>query len=194
MSCAGESALDSLFMSLRIALLSLATLTPAPSAPDVVLPGTRPVVHTLVLEGDAAGRRLVAAPTRGFGMAEVQLGEPFRFSSKYGTRLWLFDSALELPTRYDAELFRQRGDSLALPSEVSAVPLIHPLGRVRTTLRLSGVAEGEPKLELVDEERLTLWGRPTSEADLIVALLGVAGVGVIALVLLRRRRRRRAAR
>ena len=181
-------------MSLCTALLSLATLTPASPSPDIVLPGTRPVEHTLVLEGDAAGRRLIAAPTRGFGQVEVRLGEPFRFSSKYGTRLWLFDPALELPARYERERFEQLGDSLGLPREISAVPLIHPLGRVQTTLRLSGVAAGQPRLKLVDEQRVTLWGRPTSELALTSALLGVAGVGLVALILLRRRRRRRAAR
>jgi hypothetical protein len=182
-------------MLASLALFSTLTLTAPAAQPDILLPGTRPVEHTLVLEGDAAERQLVAAPTRGFGMVRVELGEPFRFSSKYGTRLWLFEPGVVLPERYDRDQFESLGASLALPAEVSAVPLINPLARVQTTMRLAGVAEGKPRLKLVGEERLTDWWGTTREASTVSALLGVAGLGTLALFVLfaLRWRRRRSA-
>ena len=146
--------------------------------------------HTLVLEGDRGDLQLVAAPTHGFGQTEVQLGEPFRFSSKYGTRLWLFEPGVEWPERYDRDAFEGLGVWLELPAEISYAPLIHPLATVRTTLRLVGVREGEPRLEFVEEERLTDWGQPTSEVELAAALLSVAAIGGLLLFFLGRRRRR----
>jgi hypothetical protein len=72
----------------------------APTSSDVLLPGMKRVEHRLVLEPSElwTGRRIVAAPVRGFGGTHVvEPGVPFAFSTKYGTRLYVVPEAEAIP-------------------------------------------------------------------------------------------------
>jgi hypothetical protein len=161
--------------------LCLALLGTALAAWHDLLPlGHRAVRHELVLQpGPATARwRFVAAPTAGFGVAAVAAGEPFRFSTKYGTRLWALPPDAPLPARHD-ELRDQ--PSAALPIEIGSTPFASPLAHVVTTLELIAVEDSAIRLRVVDERRYDAAGRPLEASPgfttilLLLAATGLAG-------------------
>lgn len=173
---------------MRTLLLLVVLCLPAP-ARDVLLPGHRAVSHTIVLEGDAAGHRLVAAPTAGFAVQEVAIGEPFRFSSKYGTRLWAFAQGTPVPERWDAELFAKSALVASLPPEIASVPVTSSLRSVQTTLRVDGLASGRLALSKLSEVRDPPGASET--LDWRFVWIGIAALGLVLAIVLRWRRRRR---
>ena len=199
---------------------ALAALS-APAAADVLAPGTKAVRHELVVEPGPAleGLALVATPLHGFQPGgPVVPGEPFRFSTKYGTRLYALPAGAPVPSEPEAV----RAAALAsadLPlSEETAVPLWSPVARIVTTLRVTSVRLGEPEpdepdensdpgairdsgagadrdrgrivLEIAGEERLDAAGHPSSPAALLAVLATTAAAGALGVVLLARRRYR----
>jgi hypothetical protein len=178
---------------LLLAVLCAALCAP-PLAADVLPPGHRDVRHELVLEaGDAlGGRRLAVTPVRGFGgVTVIEPGLPFTFSSKYGTRIYLLPSDVPVPDDPDAvrALALAVGD---LPvAEVSSTPVISPLTRVLTTLRVVSIEEGRVVLEVVGERRLGAGGLELRTGLLLATLVFVACAGLAALWVLRRRARSR---
>ncbi|MCB9914348.1 MAG: hypothetical protein H6828_04240 [Planctomycetes bacterium] len=176
--------------SLLCALVALVALAGPALARDVLPPGYHDVEHVLVLEGDAHGWRLVAAPTAGFGVREVRVGEPFEFSSKYGTRLWAFAAGAAVPERWEAGTFEGHALVADLPAEVASVPLRNPVQRVETHLALEGLADGELRLRRVSETR-TGSVRGALGTMLPGALIGaLVALGVVALLVVRRGRAR----
>lgn len=169
-----------------VALLALA----APARADILLPGHRPVSHKLLIESSEhwGGKRIVAFPVRGFGGTHlVQPGEPFEFSSKYGTRLYVVTDAEPVPESADAAWTASHVAAEIPVQEVASVPLVSPLDSIVTTLRIRTLEGARFELAVVDEEQrydpglIALWGS--------VALLG--GLGLVYLI--RRRRRARSA-
>ena len=176
------------FLSLLLAFCC-ALASAAPARADLLMPGWRRIEHTLVIERAElpAGTRLVAAPTRGFGgMHAIEFGEPFDFSSKYGTRVYLVAAEETLTDRAD-EAWKAGHRSTTIPvTQVSSVPLTSPLESVRTTLRLAALDGERFELAVVGEDR-------RYDAKLATLLVGLVLAGIGALVWLRRRRRRAAA-
>jgi hypothetical protein len=158
---------------------------------DILPPGHKPVVHEIVLEPglDVAPWRFVAAPSPGLaGMTPIVLGEPFRFSSKYGTAIWALPADAELPVRFDRPTMVRFAVCNDLVQEVASVPLTSPLARVRTTYRIAGVSEREVCLELVAEQRFDAAGRELALTALWWPCLPIAAIGLIGLRALARRR------
>jgi hypothetical protein len=158
-----------------------------PARADIVLPGTEPVSHRLVIERSEAwdgAQRIVAAPVRGFGGTHVvEPGVPFSFSTKYGTRLYVVPPSEELPERID-ESWSASHLSAAIPvSEVSSAPLASPLESLTTTLTVRALDRDRFELAVVAER---------SERDpwLLTGLATAFAAGVLGLVLIRRRRSR----
>lgn len=187
-----------------IGALALVALAGAPS--DVISMGSHAVDHTLVLETapEVEGRRLVAAPVRGFGGVErIEQGVPFRFSSKYGTRFYAVPSGEEIPP-FSAPIDRDdptdgAAEWAAFPTwrvpvgEISQVPDSNPLTRVETRISWSG-PEGE--VEVVGETRWDAGGAVLAESApggaagvpsgvIAIALVGLAGLCVVAVSLRR---------
>jgi len=172
-------------LAILLALLPLA----APARADILLPGHRPVSHQLVIEASElwTGKRIVAFPVRGVGGTHVvEPGQPFGFSSKYGTRLYVATGSEPVPDSADAAWTASHVAAAIPVSEVSSVPLISPLEAIVTTLRIRALDGARFELEVVDESRrndprlIGLWWS--------VALFG--GFGMAWLI----RRRRRASR
>ena len=189
-------------------LLALAALlTASLSSPDLILPGHHGVTHELVVETapDVEDWRLFAAPTAGFGgLHEVVDGEPFSFSSKYGTRFYAIPDGEQVP-EFLAPFDRDEEPELgarwdAFPSceppvsEVRSVPEDDPVQHILTSLRWVGVDGEGPTLEVIGERRTGssgevlegLGGRPgpaptPSFSLYLVALvvLGIVGLAVI---------------
>jgi hypothetical protein len=158
-------------------------------ARDVVFEGHRTVAHTIVLEGDPGGYQLMVAPTVGFGVKEVQVGVPFYFSSKYGSRLWAFRKDVELPTRWEKELFEEQALMAQLPAQIAQVPDSSSLRSVQTRMRLSGLDNGKLELTFVSELRDPPGA--SEHADLRFVWLGIALLGTVLVLVLGLRRRRR---
>lgn len=182
-------------MGFRIGLALAALVAFAASAAsDVLLPGTRPVRHELVLEPSPhfAEHDFVAAPVRGFGgITRIEPGVPFTFSSKYGTRLFAIEPGAECPEGYEspegpavARIARAVG---AIPlAQVASVPVTSTLESITTRLRIASIADGRIELAVVDTE---------TERDLgeRIWLVLVPGLGLAGLLWLWLRRRRKAA-
>ncbi len=182
-------------MGARIRLAFMASIAlAAPAAADVLLPGTRPVRHELVLEPSPhfAEHDFVAAPVRGFGgFTRIEPGVPFTFSSKYGTRLYAIEPGAECPEGYDPPhgpaLARIARASGPIPlAQVASVPLSSTLESLTTRLRIRSIADGVLELEVVDTERerdrgLIAW-------YVLLPIAGLLGLGWLV-----RRRPRKAA-
>ena len=173
--------------------LAVAALAATAPLPDILLPGQRSVAHELVLE-IAPGCRppeLVAFPTQGLGVARrVMPGEPFRFSSKYGTCLYELASGEALPPGADRD-WAVSHVALAIPVvEEGTVLLSSPVRRLRTTLRLSGAA-GSLRLDVMGTERFDRNGEPMGATSSTIWFLLLSSLGAAWLFRLGRIRRRR---
>jgi len=166
--------------------------------PDLITPGNKSVRHELSLDVDEtfAEWRFLAAPTAGFrGVTTIEAGQPFRFSSKYGTRIYALPAGEAPPERCTEEWAAGRPQSEPGVGEIGQVSILSPLARVLTRLRVVEVSEGALKLERVGEERWDSSGTPIGEAVLNLYLGGIAAVGFVGLLALwlRSRKRRRLA-
>jgi hypothetical protein len=130
----GPLGLSTMRSILQVALLLLSLGAPARS--DILLPGHKPISHQLVIAPSEhwTGRRIVAAPVRGFGGTHVvEPGVPFDFSSKYGTRLYVVPEAEALPDVVD-DPWKTSHVSADIPvSEVASVPVTSPSTSIVTT-------------------------------------------------------------
>jgi hypothetical protein len=162
-------------MSLRLAVLALASLAP----PDILPPGAKGVRHELVLRADpaTAGWRFIASPTHGFGIAAVTPGEPFRFSTKYGTRLWALPPDAPMPTRHD---LLESHPSAELPLELGSTAITNHLARIVTTLELLAIEGTEIRLRVVGEERFDAAGRRLHGGWLFTVILLLLAAGGLA--------------
>ena len=181
-------------MPLRtLALLGFAVIGASPLRADVIPPGHKRVEHVLVLsEALANGEILAAAPTRGFhGVQTVIPGEPFSFSSKYGTRLYALPAGSAIPD--DLEALRTAAIASAdIPvTQVTTVPLLNPLASIVTTLRVTLTPEGGLSVQVLDEERIQVVQERLLSILVVLGAVGCLGlVGIVWLV----RKRARAAR
>jgi hypothetical protein len=163
--------------------------------PDVLMPGFRRVEHVLVVEASPHFDRLdfYAAPSQGFsGHARIAPGEPFSFSSKYGTRIHAlakgaaFPEVRAAPSEQRAALAAVAVASGDIPvQQVASVPLLSPIEHVRTDLRIVAVEDGAIRLEVVAEHED--WDPYVTTIVALCLAAGVAGLYVLA-------RRRRSAR
>lgn len=171
-----------------LAALSLGAGFP-PSA-DVLPPGSRGIEHTLVLQPSPWFERLElhAFPTAGFGGAtRLAPGEPFTFSSKYGTRIYAFEPGTAPEEwKLDLDAGNLRDPRLDAPwsalgeipvQEDDAVPIASPVESVRTTLRIASIEAGAIRLDVVDED--VEWNASIVAAAAAAAVLGLAGLAFL---------------
>jgi hypothetical protein len=170
-----------------LACVFLAVLSAAPLRADVIPAGHKPVEHLLVVsEALADGEVVAAAPTRGFhGVQAVIPGEPFTFSSKYGTRLYVLPAGAGIPTDLEALRAAAIASSDIPVSEVITVPFWEPVTSIVTTLRLARIPGGALSIQVIGEVRsggFAAQGRLLAIAAVLVAV-GLAGlVGIVWLV------------
>lgn len=165
---------------MRAALLALLLLPPA-GRPDLLTPGHKNVRHELVLLWDdtAAGQRFVASATRGFhGTHEIRRGEPFRFSTKYGTRIHAVPAATELPTDREQMRAAPWPNTVVPVREVRSIATGHPLHRIETTLRIVRVTAGGIEFERVGERRFDRHGNQLGDFEWLPLLL-LAAIGAV---------------
>lgn len=164
-----------------------------PALFDVLPAGERAIVHELVLLPSPAlsGWTLVAAPSAGFGGHHVVVpGEPFRFSTKYGTQLYACRAEETIPDALSAEWMTAHRPTPIPVLETRSVSLLSPLQRLTTRLEVDGIGPTRVSLHVVDEQRVNAF----PGGVLWVGLGAIAALGLFGLVLLRRGRRARATR
>ncbi|MEM9383017.1 MAG: hypothetical protein AAGB93_23915 [Planctomycetota bacterium] len=178
-----------------LALLLLVAPVALAAVPlDVIPAGYRRVAHEMVvLPSEILGvRTLVCWTSTGLGgpNSVVVPGEPFGFSSKYGSRLYL------LPEGADpADVPYPRPDApLEFPSaappvaEIGSLPAASSIHAARTTLRLVGIDGDRLSFEVVSHESFDAAGRAVGVTPLslrtwhwpALLLLGVALLGGLA--------------
>ena len=151
------------------------------SVPDVLMPGYVSARHELVLNWDEGiTNRFVASPTRGFGSFQViAAGEPFPFSSKYGTRIYAVPADGPVP---DANTLRESTwPNASIPvRQMAAVPLGFPVAHVVTSLRVAGLRDDGFELQVVGEQRFGRFGLPVV-GPVWLPLVLIAGLGFVLL-------------
>lgn len=175
---------------MRALVLGICLCLPS-SVPDLLLPGHTTVRHELALTwDDSVTTRFVASPGhRMHGHRLLTRGEPFPFSSKYGTRLYAVPADAEWP---DAKVSLRDSPwpSAAIPvRELAAVRSGHPVARVLTTLRVVAVRADRLELEVVGEQRFGRFDLPI-DGPLWLPLLLIAGAGGVWLLRFHAPRRR----
>lgn len=154
-------------MNTRIPFIffSLVCLTTNQGKADVLPPGDKSIEHQLVFESSPLfdDYRLVAAPIRGFeGVHVVVPGQPFQFSSKYGTRFYLIPESDTEDLKFDREYFDHWPSSLPPVSQIPSVPITSPVASAVTTVRFADVQDGKPHIIVVDHKELESSGKPAS--------------------------------
>ena len=132
---------------------------------DILAPGHRSISHQLVFESSPLfdDYCLVAAPIRGIGGVHVVVpGQPFQFSSKYVTRLYLIPESVTENLKFDRENFDQWPSTLPPVSQIPSVPVTSPVASVVTTVRFADVQGGKPNIIVVDHKELDSGGKPVS--------------------------------
>jgi hypothetical protein len=172
-------------MRIPVALGLLAAALP----PDVILPGERAVRHELVLEDGPlfSQYRFVASPSAGLGgVAQIMPGQPFSFSSKYGTKIWALPLDVPLPKDAPGRGEGARGwptgaiEGRIPIAEVRSVPLASRVHRLITTLRVASVGAGGVELQLVAHRQLDQHGHEiTRGTDLLLALVALVGLACV---------------
>lgn len=178
----------------RVLLILLVTLTTGATrlGADVIPPGNKSVSHTLVFVDSPAlkSHRLIAMPVRGFrGHEEVQPDRPFRFSSKYRTRLYVVPSDFSPPAKFSFS------EPLPFPScdvpvsSTTYVPIVSPIASLRSTCKLIAVGDDAIHVELVDHVELDSDGQPASLLNTVVPMLLISTAGLIGCCLIWRQSR-----
>lgn len=171
-------------------ILTLAGTTPVRA--DLIPPGNKAVSHKLVFVDSPLlqEHRVIAMPVRGFGgHEEVRAGQPFHFSSKYGTRLYVVPDDFQPPSKVTV------GDPLPFPScevpvsSTTYVPKLSPITSLRSTLKLVAVNDDTIEVELVDHVELNSSGEPVTVAGTVLPWLIIASVGFVGCVVIWRRTR-----
>lgn len=159
---------------------------PANPLPDVLPPGHHGVEHDVVLEWGDLGDdlRLVAFPCRGFGgVTEIQAGEPFSFSSKYGTLIWAVPTTANFPEDREAAAATTWARARVPVGEISSAPMADPLARVVTTVRVTDVRPDGIDFTVVGERRFDAAGNELDGSGTWL-LLAIAAAGAVLLVVL----------
>ena len=170
---------------LPLAALSGCLLLPLP--PDVLTPGYRPVAHELVVDASPLFDQFefVAFPVRGFGgTTHIVPGQPFRFSSKYGTRIFALEKGASFAEdKFDAQIKTLATGDIPV-GETNQVPVVSPTESITSRLRIRSVENGVIALEVVGE---------TTERNtpLVVVVVGVMVLGAGGLIALAMKRRRK---
>lgn len=164
-------------------LVCVFSLLSLPVFADLIPPGFKSVEHKLVFVESQMlqDHRLVAAPVRGFkGVAEIQAGIPFRFSSKYRTRFYLVPKDMDLPSDFDQEQFANWPSVEPPCTEVSVAPLISTVASALTTLRLAGIAsDGSLQIEIVKHQIFDSFGNRAGMVNFALRTLGLVTCGLL---------------
>ena len=147
---------------------------------DILLPGHKPVKHVLVFEdlSPPPGQRLIVGPTRGLGgFEEIKPGEPFRFSNKYGTRIYLVPVDVPAQT-WDQESLHAWPNAIPPVSEINSVLIVSSVADVITKLRYEGIVDEQPVIGVVSQVKLDSSGKVVSSATFLLTMLLLAGGGL----------------
>lgn len=180
-------------------LLLLPLLCAPTPVPDVIAPGRHGVKHEMVVEPSEAlgGGTLVCWVASGIGGPDstVVPGEPFRFSSKYDSRLYLLPEGVD-----PSEVTRPTASApLDYPSappprgEIHDLPNANPVHAALTTIRLRGVDGDRLDFEVVDHVLFDASGTPVGESRQAFVWAMILAVGLAAGASLLSRRKRREA-
>jgi len=172
------------------ALLLALVLIPGTPPPDLLLPGHKSVRHELILDWGEESGRFIAYPTRGFhGPHEIERGKPFRFSSKYGTKIYAVPADAVFPEDREAATAVAWPRARVPVGEVRSIPASNPLAHVLTTARITAVTANGIEFKILGERRMDGSGNEIGNFDWVLLVL-VASVGVAMLLVLNRRAQR----
>ncbi|HMS18823.1 MAG TPA: hypothetical protein PKA37_18425, partial [Planctomycetota bacterium] len=132
-------------------------------------------------------------PLAGFsGPKLIEAGVPFRFSTKYGTRLFVVPAGIRPPPcEYPLPEIYSTWPSLPVPiAEHHSVSQWSRVARELTTLQLVGLKEGVPEIKVIRTQSFDEAGNPIHGVPLFWVLSGVCTVGVLLLLCFLRKRTR----
>ncbi len=156
---------------------------------DLLLPGTKRVVHELSFEPSPHWNEwtLVATPMFGFhGLKQLAPDQPFPVSQKYHTRIVALRRDEPVPESVDRARIEAHPSSAPPVELVQVVGVWNPLEHVVTRVRIEGVEGMNLRLVATDETREYAWPPLVN----VLGPLAIVAAGVFLLVRLRRRARK----
>ena len=185
-------------LRIQVILVGLAIVTslfllPNIAVSDVLKPGYKNIKHELVFADTPfiSDNQLVAAPIAGFhGIEKIEPEKPFRFSSKYGTRIYLIPAGDSIPTEFDRDAFAKYLSWDMPLSETRSLPASSPIASILTTLRFVGTGVADAKLEVADQEQYDRSGNIAKPGNMMLwfSLAVAAGLGICLLAIRRMRK------
>ncbi|MEX1026019.1 MAG: hypothetical protein WD226_13175 [Planctomycetota bacterium] len=175
-------------------LVLAAAMVAAPPV-DVLPRGDHRVKNEVVFVESEALRavRLVASPTAGFGgVEEVEVGQPFPYSLKYGTKVYAVPRGIELEF---PSSFRDQDwpcSTVEIGGHDTASDFSPVYARL-ITVKLLAVGPERLELERVDRVEIDQNGQPVDPSMIYLRTAGWVALGLFLLIALRRHRQRRAA-
>ena len=157
---------------------------------DILPPGHRGIVHEIVfVESDLLeAHRLIATPLRGFhGVEEIRPGQPFPFSTKYGTRFYVVPEDAALPEARDVQALARWPSCDPPITEIRGVPWYSPVVSALSTCKLVDVSSENVGVELVNHDELDSNGEPASMVRRAFILGAIAAAGLLGCGVLYRR-------
>ena len=158
----------------------IVALLPVLAVPDFLPIGHKGVHHDIVLLWDEAAlpwQFVVSPADRNFGNQRIHRGEPFAFSTKYGTRILAAPPDATLPPPKERITETDWANAPLPVRQVRSIGVGHPLARVETTLRIVAVENGTISFERVAEHRFDKTGRELGDLEWLPLCLIAAGGG-----------------
>lgn len=169
---------------LRVVAIAICVLGGA-IPPDLIPPGHRSARHELLIATDDVSRdlRLWMAPVHGFGSStRVKPSRAYRFSTKYGSRLWILGPDEEPPARLE-DGWDETHRSIEIPfHEIASVPAGSPVTRILTLCRIRPDAQGTLQLHPLAEIQFGADGQPLATGFIWPWMIGISLLGLLGLV------------
>jgi hypothetical protein len=157
------------------------------SLADVIPPGFRPVDHKLVFEDSPLfdEHRIFAARSVGFkGLVHrVVPGEPFNFSSKWSTRLYLVPEGVDELERFDDPRLKEYPSYQPSRKEITTTPIGSPIAKAVTTLRLVSAGPDGLVIEEVSHTEYAANGMPLGNSAIRLLIIALVGLALVAWLL-----------
>ena len=171
---------------MRIPFVLFVLIVARDASADLLPTGHKSVQHRLVFVDSPAlqNQRLIATPIRGFGgIAEIRVGEPFPFSTKYGTKIYAVPDDFDPLKKLDYPLDFVSSDPPV--DDITSISILRSTSEIETRCKLVSVSDSILLIEVVGETRFDELGLVTKGGFSIIGKLALSLAGLCGCITLR---------